>query len=150
MDMEKKKNKTDKKRLVASTDVQDAPAFGPEQRPPRLQSQHLLPRWSQDTVGPSHPCYPGGCAQASGAMPSSHENGQQRIPELQGQSRGCSEITRPAQPTARSSDPRVNTQLSSLPWAWGLRTGTSTFCAHSCFSSLQLEPRRPSLFPVVF
>lgn len=60
MDMEKKKNKTDKERLVTRTNVQNAPAFGPEDRPPHLQSQHLLLGWSQR-------CYLGCCAQARAA-----------------------------------------------------------------------------------
>lgn len=43
--MEKrKKNKTDKERLVASTDVQDTPAFGLQERPPHLEYTHSVCR----------------------------------------------------------------------------------------------------------
>lgn len=48
------------------------------------------------------------------------------------------DLRQPAQPTAGSSDPMVNTQLLSLPWASGLRIGLSIFHAHSCLSSLWL------------
>lgn len=68
--MEKKKNKHRQERLVVSTDIQDVPAFGLEERPPHLQSHHLPPGQSQDTVSPSHLCSPGGCAQGKGARPS--------------------------------------------------------------------------------
>lgn len=41
MDMEKRqKNKTDKERLVASTNTQDTPAFGPQERLPHLHLGH--------------------------------------------------------------------------------------------------------------
>lgn len=133
--MEKKKNKTDKERLVASTDVQDTPAFGLKERPLHLSSQLLLPRWSQE--GLSYPFYSGGSGQC-GAMPSSHENRQQRSLELERQNRSCCEITQPAQPTVGSFDPIVNTPLLSPPWALGLRIGPCTFRAHSCLSSLWL------------
>lgn len=148
MDMEKKKNKTDKERLVASIDVQDVPAFGPEDRPPHLQSQRLLPRCSQDAVGPSQACYLGRCAQAVGHA-QSHEHGQPTSPELQGQSRGYSEITQPAQPTAGSADP-APTPSFHLSWACSLRTGPCPFRAHRCHRSVRLRPGRPSLFPTVF
>lgn len=61
----KKKNKTDKERLVVSTDVQDVPAFGLEER--SLQSCHLPLRQSQHTMGPSHPCSLGDVLRAGGA-----------------------------------------------------------------------------------
>lgn len=84
MDMEKKKNKTDKERLVTRTDVQDTPAFGPEDRPPHLQSQRLLLGWSQETVGPSQPCYLGCCVQASGPCPAATSMASQRAQSCRG------------------------------------------------------------------
>lgn len=99
MDTEKrKKNKTDMERLVANTDAQDTPAFGPGKRPPTYGIVTVsAPRWCQDTVGPS--LLPRGlCSGQGGDTPSSHKNGQQESPELEGWSRGCSEMTQGGQP----------------------------------------------------
>ena len=99
MDTEKrKKNKTDKDRLVAGTDGWDAPACGPGEGSPyqRLgQAETLwgrcgpLPAWLPQVL----------CSgRGGGGVPSSHEDSNQGSPEHKGQSRGGSEMMLGGQP----------------------------------------------------
>ena len=57
----RKKNKTDKERLVASTDAQDMLAFGLQERPPHLEYTHSIccqgirTPWALATPAPQEP-----------------------------------------------------------------------------------------------